>query len=165
MKKPGVILARDLDRDTVMIQKGVQYVEITCEEAIKLGGQIMRIGRDAYREARQREKGDDVAGKKKYTHDSVQRALIIHEVEGRVRTWSPPEPGEMKYRIDVFDYGTWEGSLGETAALVVGMRAGSLAGPGPLDYEGAADVFRQAGYKNKGIRVLLEQAIHAAVRR
>lgn len=60
--------------------------------------------------------------KKPYTHDSVQSALINHEVDGRVIVWTPPMPGESKYRLNLFDYGHWEGGLGETYALIVGLR-------------------------------------------
>lgn len=63
---------------------------------------------------------------KQYTHESVQRALVLRETDGTVRTWSPPEPGRPKYRVHLFDYGHWEGTLGETAALVVGLRVAQV---------------------------------------
>jgi hypothetical protein len=60
--------------------------------------------------------------KPKYSHESVQRALVNHEARGVIRTWSPPEQGQRTYRVNLYDYGHWEGTLGETHALVVGIR-------------------------------------------
>ena len=61
--------------------------------------------------------------KPKYSHESVQRALVVNEARGVIRTWSPPEPGRSKYRVNLYEIGHWEGTLGETHALVAGIRA------------------------------------------
>jgi hypothetical protein len=61
--------------------------------------------------------------KPKYSHESVQRALVNHEARGVIRTWSPPGEGQRNYRAYLYDYGYWHGTLGETHALVVGIRA------------------------------------------
>lgn len=59
-----------------------------------------------------------------YTHESVQRALAVHERRGVVETWSPPEPGGRRtYRVRVFGNEALELTLRETFALVVGIAA------------------------------------------
>lgn len=64
-----------------------------------------------------------MTAKKKYSHESVQRALVVHETRGVVRTWSPPESGRPKYRVNLYEVGHWEGTLKETYALLAGIRA------------------------------------------
>jgi hypothetical protein len=58
-----------------------------------------------------------------FTNETVERALALRTDEGLVRRWSFDG---KRYKIDVFDFGHFEGTLRETWALVVGMRAAQV---------------------------------------
>lgn len=40
---------------------------------------------------------------KPYSKESIGRALVHHETSGVIYTWSPPGPGQSKWRVALYD--------------------------------------------------------------
>lgn len=59
----------------------------------------------------------------RFNAETVGRALDRHQERGLIRSWRAPGGDQKKWRVDVFDYGWFEGTIREVHALGIGLMA------------------------------------------